>query len=53
MALLASGEDDQAKNVLSEARNLGEQDVALHEKMMGFLRDSTSFFESLEYSQGE
>ena len=53
MALLASGEDDQAKNVLSEARNLGEQDVGLHEKMMDFLRDSTSFFESLEYSQGE
>ena len=53
MALLASGEDDQAKNVLSEARNLGDQDVALHEKMMDFLRDSTSFFESLEYSQGE
>ncbi len=53
MALLASGEDDQAKNVLSEARSLGEPDVALHEKMMDFLRDSTSFFESLEYSQGE
>jgi tetratricopeptide (TPR) repeat protein len=49
MALLASGNEEQAKSVLREARRLGERTTSLQEKMMAFLRDSTRFFEALEY----
>ena len=47
MALLASGEEEKAKNVLSEARNLGDHSGALQERMMEFMRDSTRLLESL------
>ena len=47
MALLASGEKEKAKNVLSEARSLGDHAGALQERMMEFMRDSTRLLESL------
>lgn len=53
MALLASGREDQARSILREARDLGERDIALHEKMMDFLRDSTRLLEAVELGRGE
>jgi tetratricopeptide (TPR) repeat protein len=53
MALLASGNEEQARTVLREARRLGERSVSLQEKMMAFLRDSTRLFEALEYQPAE
>jgi uncharacterized protein HemY len=53
MALLASGNEDEAKTVLREARRLGEHTVSLQEKMMAFLRDSTRLFEALDYAPRE
>ena len=52
MALLASGNEEQARTVLREARRLGERKVSLQEKMMAFLRDSTRLFESARPSAG-
>ena len=51
MALLASGEEERARTVLSEAHGLGEQDGALHERMMEFMRDSTRLLENLRFTQ--
>ncbi|MDX1382797.1 MAG: tetratricopeptide repeat protein [Thermoanaerobaculia bacterium] len=51
MALLASGDEVEARDVLSRARSLDGRADALHDKMMEFLRDSTRLFEALEFSQ--
>lgn len=53
MALLASGEEERARTVLSEAHGLGEQDGALHERMMEFMRDSTRLLENLRSTPGK
>ena len=52
MALLASGDEAEARTVLSQARTLNGRPDALHDKMMEFLRDSTQLFEALD-SQAE
>ncbi len=51
MALLASGEEERARLVLAEARNLGDQDGALQERMMEFMRESTRLLESVRVAQ--
>ncbi|MEE2775863.1 MAG: tetratricopeptide repeat protein [Acidobacteriota bacterium] len=48
MALLASGDEAEARTVLSQARTLDGRPDALHDKMMEFLRDSTQLFEALD-----
>ena len=49
MALLASGNEEQARTVLREARRARRAlTVSLQEKMMAFLRDSTRLFEALD-----
>jgi tetratricopeptide (TPR) repeat protein len=53
MALLASGAEDAARSVLSEARRLDDRPDELHHKIMEFLRDSTRLYEELEYAEGE
>ena len=53
MALLASGNEEQARTVLREARRLGEREVSLQDKMMAFLRDSTRLFEALDHPPAE
>ncbi len=45
MALLASGEEDQARSVLAQARSLGERGEALQEKMMECMKDSARLIE--------
>jgi hypothetical protein len=45
MALLASGEEDQARSVLAHARALGERGEALQEKMMECMKDSARLIE--------
>jgi tetratricopeptide (TPR) repeat protein len=41
MALLASGEEEQARSVLARARTLGARGEGLQEKMMECMKDST------------
>lgn len=41
MALLASGEEEQARSVLAQARTLGVRGEGLQEKMMECMKDST------------
>lgn len=53
MALLASGEEEKAKSVLSEARSLGHHSGALQERMMEFMRDSTRLMENLRPPDAE
>jgi tetratricopeptide (TPR) repeat protein len=45
MALLASGEEDQARSVLAHARALGDRGEALQEKMMECMKDSARLIE--------
>jgi tetratricopeptide (TPR) repeat protein len=45
MALLASGEEDEARSVLAHARTLGERGEALQEKMMECMKDSARVIE--------
>jgi tetratricopeptide (TPR) repeat protein len=45
MALLASGEEDQARSVLAHARSLGDRGEALQEKMMEYMKDSARLIE--------
>ena len=45
MALLAHGEEDQARTVLAHARTMGERGEALQEKMMECMKDSTRLIE--------
>lgn len=51
MALLASGEEDRARNVLSRARSLGSRGEALQEKMMECMKDSTRLLERVRRGQ--
>ena len=51
MALLASGDEDRARSVLSEARSLDGEEGALHERMMEFMRDSTRLLENVRGGQ--
>jgi tetratricopeptide (TPR) repeat protein len=51
MALLASGEEEQARSVLAEARTLGDRGEALQEKMMEFMKDSTRLLERVRRGQ--
>ena len=51
MALLASGEEDQARSVLARARALGGRGEALQEKMMECMKDSTRLLERVRRSQ--
>jgi tetratricopeptide (TPR) repeat protein len=51
MALLASGEEEQAKSVLAHARKLDDRGEALEEKMMEFMRDSTRLLERVRRGQ--
>jgi tetratricopeptide (TPR) repeat protein len=51
MALLASGEEDQARNVLARARTLGSRGEALQEKMMECMKDSTRLLERVRRGQ--
>jgi tetratricopeptide (TPR) repeat protein len=45
MALLASGEEDQARSVLAHARAIGDRGEALQEKMMECMKDSARLIE--------
>ncbi|HEX7182922.1 MAG TPA: tetratricopeptide repeat protein, partial [Thermoanaerobaculia bacterium] len=45
MALLASGEEDRARNILAHARAIGGRGEALQEKMMECMKDSTRLLE--------
>ena len=45
MALLAFGQEDQARSVLAHARTLGERGEALQEKMMECMKDSARLIE--------
>jgi hypothetical protein len=45
MALLASGEEDEARSVLAHARALGDRGEALQEKMMECMKDSARLIE--------
>jgi len=45
MALLASGEEDQARAVLDRAHNLSDRGAALGSKMMQFMKDSARILE--------
>jgi tetratricopeptide (TPR) repeat protein len=51
MALLASGEEDQARSVLARARALGGRGEALQEKMMECMKDSTRLLERVRRGQ--
>ncbi|HYU35921.1 MAG TPA: tetratricopeptide repeat protein [Thermoanaerobaculia bacterium] len=51
MALLASGEEDRARNVLARARALGSRGEALQEKMMECMKDSTRLLERVRRGQ--
>ncbi|HKH47443.1 MAG TPA: tetratricopeptide repeat protein [Thermoanaerobaculia bacterium] len=51
MALLASGEEDRARNVLARARSLGSRGEALQEKMMEYMKDSTRLLERVRRGQ--
>jgi len=51
MALLAAGEEDQARHVLSHARELNDRGEALEEKMMVFMQDSGRLFERVRNQQ--
>lgn len=51
MALLASGEEDRARNVLARARSLGSRGDALQEKMMECMKDSTRLLERVRRGQ--
>lgn len=48
MALLASGNESQAKDVLDRARRLTDRGGALEEKMMEFMRDSARILEKAQ-----
>jgi tetratricopeptide (TPR) repeat protein len=48
MALLASGDEQQAKTVLDDARRLSDRGGALEEKMMEFMRDSAKILERIK-----
>lgn len=51
MALLASGEEDRARNVLARARSVGSRGEALQEKMMECMKDSTRLLERVRRGQ--
>lgn len=51
MALLASGEEDQARTVLAHARSMGDRGEALQEKMMECMKDSTRLLERVRRGQ--
>ncbi len=51
MALLASGEEDRARNVLARARSLDGRGEALQEKMMECMKDSTRLLERVRRGQ--
>ncbi len=51
MALLASGEEDRARNVLARARSAGSRGEALQEKMMECMKDSTRLLERVRRGQ--
>ncbi len=52
MALLASGEEDRARNVLAHARTLGGgRGEGLEEKMMEWMKDSTRLLERVRRGQ--
>jgi tetratricopeptide (TPR) repeat protein len=45
MALLASGDEDQARGVLARARRLDDHGGAIEERMMEFMKDSARIIE--------
>jgi len=47
MALLAAGEEEEARNVLSQARALNDRGEALEEKMMTCMKDSGRLYEQV------
>jgi tetratricopeptide (TPR) repeat protein len=51
MALIASGEEDRARNVLAHARSLGGRGEGLEEKMMEWMKDSTRLLERVRRGQ--
>ena len=51
MALLASGDEEQARSAFGKARRLEPRVGALEEKMMEFLRDSTRLLERVRRRQ--
>ncbi len=51
MALLASGQEDRARNVLAHARTLGGRGEGLEEKMMEWMKDSARLFERVRRGQ--
>jgi tetratricopeptide (TPR) repeat protein len=51
MALLASGEEERARNVLAHARNLGGKGQGLQERMMECMKDSTRLLERVRRGQ--
>ncbi len=48
MALLAAGEDEQARSVLSQARNLDVRDASLQQRMMECMKDTSRLLERVE-----
>ncbi len=51
MALLASGQEDRARNILAHARTVGSRGEALQEKMMECMKDSTRLLERVRRGQ--
>ena len=53
MALLATGEEDQARRVLDEARRVASETETVEQKLMECLRDSTRLHEMVRRGQGQ
>lgn len=51
MALLASGEEEEARPILAQARSLSDRGEALEEKMLSCLKDSRRLFERVRQRQ--
>lgn len=51
MALLAAGDEEDAKTVLLEARGLSERGEAIEERMMTFMKDSGQLLERVHSSK--
>jgi Flp pilus assembly protein TadD len=48
IALLAAGEEERARSILAEARDLGPQGGSLEQRMMECMKDSDRLFERVQ-----
>lgn len=53
MALLASGTEDRARQVLEEARQMGGKGISVEQKMMECLKDSSRLLERVQQRQNK